>query len=827
MAKDKKEPPKSKDQTGIVARETIPISIVKEMRESYLDYAMSVIVARALPDVRDGLKPVHRRILYTMHSMGLSSSSKPRKSAAIIGDVLGKYHPHGDVAVYEAMVKMAQDFSMRYPLVIGQGNFGSMDGDSAAAMRYTEAKMSKISAEMLKDIEKDTVSFIPNYDATRKEPTVLPSSVPTLLLNGTLGIAVGMATKVPPHNLREVVDALTHIMDNPKASNEDLLEFVQGPDFPTGGIIFNARDIRHAYSSGRGGIVVRGEAEITENKAGQFQIIITSVPYQVNKADLIMRIAELVTEKKIEGIRDIRDESTDLANTRVVIDLKTGGIPQKVLNSLYKHSDLETTYHLNMVALVDGTPQTLSLRDICEEFVSHRKVVVKKRTEYDLARAEERAHILEGLKKALDHIDEIIKIIKQSADTPTAKVNLIKKFKFSEIQADAILEMKLSRLAGLERKKIEDELKEKRALIKELTEILSSTKKMLSLIKEELVMIKDKYGDDRRTKVVKGGVKIIAPEDLIPDEESVLVLTRGGYIKRTDPSEYKKQKRGGVGVIDLDTKEEDFITIFKEANTHSDLLFFTGLGKAFQLKMYEVPQGKRATRGKSVMNFLTLGEDEIINSVLPLSKALKAQENLSLVLVTKQGTVKKMSAESFKDVRRSGLIAIKLASGDELLSAFFVEKGDQVVLVSKKGQSITFDEKDIREMGRTAVGVRGMKLAKGDSLVGADVISKNSKDSTILVMSENGYGKKTPRDEFRSQKRAGSGVKASKVTDKTGNLTIAKVLTSVHEEVVAISQKGQVIRVDVKDIPSLGRQTQGVRVMKLRPGDSIASLVAL
>ncbi|MEI6494611.1 MAG: DNA gyrase subunit A, partial [bacterium] len=643
----------------------LPVDIVKEMKESYIDYAMTVIVSRALPDVRDGLKPVHRRILYSMHEIGLTASAKFRKSATVVGDVLGKYHPHGDVAVYDAMVRLAQDFSMRYPLVMGQGNFGSIDGDSAAAMRYTEAKMSKMSGELLRDIEKETVDFAPNYDGRLKEPTVVPSVVPQLLLNGTMGIAVGMATKIPPHNLNEVMDALIAMVDNEETTTEDLLQYIKGPDFPTGGMIFNETDIAHAYATGKGGVLVRGEAEIVENKAGTFQIVITSLPYQINKAELIMKIADLVHEKKIEGIKDIRDEST--RDIRVVVDLKAGTFPQKVLNALYKHTELETVFHFNMLALVEGVPKLLSLRAILEEFIGHRKVVIVRRTKFDLRKAEERAHILEGLKKALDHIDEIIKLIKKAKDTDEAHKNLMKEFKFSDLQAAAILEMKLSKLAGLERKKIEDELKEKLDLIKELKAILADPKRVLKIVRTEFVDIKEKYGDDRRTKVIKGGVKEINAEDLIPEKENVLVVTAGGYVKRTDPSEYRAQRRGGTGVIDLDVKEEDFVTIFLTANTHSDLLFFTDKGKAYQIKMYDIPEGKRATRGKSAMNFLSLSSEEKITSVLEIPKSNKGLP-LALMMVTKAGVAKKVTAESFKDVRRSGIIAIKLAEGDELLA---------------------------------------------------------------------------------------------------------------------------------------------------------------
>lgn len=801
----------------------VPIDISKEMRDSYLDYAMSVITSRALPDARDGLKPVHRRILFSMSEMGLTASAKFRKSAAVVGDVLGKYHPHGDSSVYDAMVKMAQDFSFRYPLVMGQGNFGSIDGDAPAAMRYTEAKMSRVSAELLRDLDKDTVDFKPNYDGTRKEPTVLPAAVPNLLLNGTLGIAVGMATNIPPHNLSELIDATNHLIDEPEATSEDLTKFVKGPDFPTGGMVFGEKDMKHAYATGRGGVVVRGEAEIVDEK-NTSQIIITSLPYRVNKADLIVKIADLVRDKKLEGIRGLRDESTK--DIRVVIDLKSGAHPQAVLNYLYKHTELESTFHYNMVALVDGVPQTLSLKGLLANFIGHRQVVVRRRTAYELRKAEEREHILLGLKKALDHIDRVITIIRASKDTVTAHANLVKEFKFSDIQATAILEMKLQKLAGLERKNVELELKEKQEFIKECKDLLGSEKKILAVVKSELGDIKAKYGDERATRVVRGGAQSISVEDIIPDEESMLVYTQGGYVKRTNPSEYRKQNRGGVGVVDLNTKEEDFITLFTSASTHSDMLFFSDKGKAYQIKMYDIPEGKRATRGKSIMNFIALSGDEKVTSILAMPKALK-EAKLSLFMVTKQGTVKKSSAESFKDVRRSGIIAIKLDQGDELLAALFAEKADDIILTTAKGQAIRFKESDVREMGRTAGGVRGMKLGKGDSIVGADVIKKETEKPELMVMSENGYGKRTALKEYKVQKRGGSGIKTMKITAKTGALMAARVVTPATEELVAMSKKSQVIRVDVKDVSVLGRDTQGVRIMKLREGDSIASLVCL
>jgi len=803
---------------GIISR-----SIVTEMKESFIDYAMSVITDRALPDVRDGLKPVHRRILYAMHGMGLGATAKTRKSAAVVGEVLGNYHPHGDAAAYEAMVKMAQDFTFRYPMVIGQGNFGSIDGDNAAAMRYTEAKMSKLAGELLRDINKETVDWKPNYDATKKEPIVLPAAVPQLLLNGTLGIAVGMATNIPPHNLREVVDATAYLIDNKDATTEDLLQFVQGPDFPLGGVIFNNKDIHHAYATGRGGIVARGVAEIVEEK-NTSSIIITSIPFRVNKAELIMKVADLVHEKKLEGVKGIRDESTK--DIRVVIDLKGGSHPQKVLNFLYKHTQLEDTFHLNLVALVDGVPQTLSLKSIIEEFIKHRQIVVRRRTEFDLREAEAREHILLGLKKALDHIDEIIKLIKKSKDVDTARLNLMKEFKFSELQANAILEMRLQKLAGLERQKIEDELDAVQALISELKAILANPKKILSIIKKELSDIGDKYGDDRRTKVIKGGVKVLSVEDLIADEENTLTLTSGGYVKRTNPDEYRRQKRGGVGVVDLDTKEEDFVTNFLTASTHSDLLFFTDRGKAYQIKMYDIPEGRRATRGKSIMNFLSLSEGERVTSILPVSKNSKESKDMSLLMVTAEGVGKRVSAESFRDVRSSGIIAIKLQNGDKLVSVSQVEKGDSCAIVTSKGQSIRFKESDIREMGRQAGGVRAIKLGKGDKVVGAHRVIKGSEAAAaLLVVGANGYGKKTAISEYKIQKRGGSGIKTASVTVKTGEIMASSVVTEAEEELVAMSKKSQVIRLELKEVPKLGRSTQGVRIMKLRDGDSLASLI--
>ncbi|KKT57566.1 MAG: gyrase subunit A protein, partial [Candidatus Giovannonibacteria bacterium GW2011_GWB1_44_23] len=811
----------------------LPREIVSEMRESYLDYAMSVIVARALPDVRDGLKPVHRRILFAMNEMGLTHSAKTKKSANVVGEVLGKYHPHGDTAVYDSLVRMAQDFSLRYPLIEGQGNFGSIDGDSAAAMRYTEARMSTIASEMLKDIEKETVDFAPNYDNTRMEPVVLPSAIPHLLLNGGVGIAVGMATNIPPHNLTEVVDATLHLIAHPRATVEDLAEFVKGPDFPTGGIIFNKKEILQAYATGRGGVVNRGEAEILERKNGEWQIIITSIPYMVNKSELIVKMADLVHDKKLEGIRDIRDES-DKEGLRIAIDLKRDSYPQKVLNNLYKHTDLERAFHFNMIALVDGgrQPQTLSLKSILEEFIKHRRVIVERRGRFDLARAQEREHILLGLKKALDHIDAIIKTIKNSDDKEEAHKNLVKKFDLSDKQATAILEMRLQALAGLERQKIEDELKEKQKLIKELKVLLADSKKIDEVVKNELQDVKKKYGDERKTKVISGAAKIISAEDLVPEEETILILTQGGYVKRIKPDEYKVQRRGGKGVIGVTTKEEDVAYDFISGNTHDDLLFFTNLGKVYQTKMYEIPEGTRQSKGKAVANFLSLAADEKVTSALPVPKVKKGQASY-VVLCTQKGIIKKVDAKDFDDVRHSGIRAINLQKGDTLRFARVVMSGEEIVLSSKLGQAIRFKEKDIRATGRTAQGIRGMRLKKsakggGDEIVGMDILPvspsqggpQGAKKLEILSVSQLGYGKKTLISQYRLQRRGGSGVKTCKVTPKTGNLVSVQVAKDEQQEIIAISKKGQVIRAPLSQIPSLSRATQGVRIMKLNSGDS-------
>lgn len=805
--------------------------IVEEMKESYLDYAMSVIVARALPDVRDGLKPVHRRILYSMHDMGLTHAVKFRKSAAIVGDCLGKYHPHGDIAVYETLVRLAQDFSLRYPLIDGQGNFGSVDGDSAAAMRYTEARMTRMGEEHLRDIEKDTVDFRPNYDGTREEPVVLPSSIPNLILNGTIGIAVGMATNIPPHNMTEVLDALTHLINHPKASNDDLMEFVKGPDFPTGGIIFDEKEMRTTYAAGKGAILNRGVAEVTEGAKGRPEIIITEIPYQVNKAELIEKIADLVQEKRLEGIRDIRDES-DKDGMRIVIELKQDAHPQKILNNLYEHTDLEKSFHLNMLALVDGIqPQILSLKSVLGEFAKHRVDVVTRRTKFDLVRARERIHILEGLKKALDHIDRVIETIKKSADKDEARVNLMKKFGLSEIQAGAILEMRLQSLAGLERQKIEAELKDKLALARALETLLKDPAKIRAEIIKELGEVKQKYGDERRTRVIKSSPKEFSEEDLIADEEVVVVLTRGGYIKRIKPENYRMQKRGGKGLIGIETSEEDAVERLLTCNTHSSLLFFTDSGKIYEVRAYEVPEGSRISKGKTIFNFLSIAQGERVTSMLAIPKKEKKKDEPTgyIVMVTQGGIIKKVDSSVFENVRRSGLIAINLKKGDALDFAELTSGSDELMLVTKQGQAIHFKETDVRPMGRQAAGVKAMRLKKNDAVVGMGVVGSNlpPQTSKLLVVMDQGYGKHTPIKQYKKQRRGGSGIKTAKVTSKTGSVIGAYIIEAEETELIAISQKGQVIRTQLSSIPTLGRATQGVRIMKLNTGDAVASITTL
>lgn len=801
--------------------------LVQEMEQSYLDYAMSVIVARALPDVRDGMKPVHRRILYAMWDIGLRSNAKYRKSATVVGEVLGKYHPHGDAAVYDSMVRMAQDFAMRYPLVNGQGNFGSVDGDSAAAMRYTEAKLMPIAEEMLYDLDKNTVNFIPNYDGSHKEPQVLPAKLPNLLLNGAMGIAVGMATSIPTHNLSEVIDATVHIIDNPDADVDDLLTFIKGPDFPTGGIIFNKEDIKTAYATGKGRIVIRAKTDIVEEKSGQWQIIVTELPYQVNKAILLEKIAELVRDKKIEGIKDLRDES-DKEGIRVVIELKKDAYPKKVLNQLFKHTELQSAFHVNLLALVDGLqPRVLTLKDILFEFIKHRKEVIVRRTQFDLDKAKDRAHILEGLVMALEDIDKIINTIKKSKDKDDAKLNLIKKFKLSERQAVAILEMKLQQLANLERLKVEEELKEKKKLIRDLTELLKSDKKILGVIRQELLDLKEKYGDERRTKVVPHAIDKFSQEDLIPNESTVVVITKDGYIKRLSPDTFKTQSRGGKGVIGLVTKEEDVVEHLFTTMTHADLLFFTTRGRVFQLKAYDVPTGSRTSKGQAIVNFLQLSPEEKISAALALSEV--RDDNKFLVMVTKKGIIKKVKFEEFDNVRRSGLIAIKLKADDNLEWVKPSSGKDDIILVTAQGQAIRFKETGVRAMGRSAAGVRAIRLKKGDWVVGIDIIfeGKPTKEEQLLVVMDNGFAKRTKVTEFKTQGRGGSGVKAAKVTSKTGKAVAAFVVNAklAEEDLIVMSEKGQVIRLPLKSVSVLGRATQGVRVMRFKvSNDTVASV---
>lgn len=801
-------------------------SIVAEMKTAYLDYAMSVIVSRALPDVRDGLKPVHRRILYAMWNVGLRAGGKFRKSATVVGEVLGKYHPHGDSAVYDSMVRMAQNFSMRYPLVKGQGNFGSMDGDNAAAMRYTEAKLSYIAEEMLWDIEKETVNFVPNFDGSHQEPRVLPARLPNLLLNGSEGIAVGMATKIPPHNLRELCVALEKLIDNPELTVEEIMEDVQGPDFPTGGIIYNKKDILQAYTTGRGGIVMRGKAEIVENKKGESQILITEIPYQLNKASLVEKIADLIKEKKIEGVRDLRDESGK-EGVRVVLDLKKDAFPKKILNSLYNKTPLQDTYHVNLLALVDGIqPKVLNIKAALEEYIKHREEVIKRRTQFDLDKAKARAHILDGLMIALLHIDEIIKIIKASKDKDDAKQNLVKRFKLSELQAAAIVEMRLGQLAGLERLHVENELKEKTKLIKELEAILGSREKVLAIVKADIKEIAEKYGDERRTKVVARGFKEFSVEDLVPNEEAVVMMTRDGYIKRMSSDTFKTQSRGGKGVVGLTTKEEDGVEFMFSTMTHDDLLFFTTRGRVFQLKGYEIPQAQRTAKGQAIVNFLSIPSQEKVTSVLPLSKLAEVKY---LFFATEKGLVKKVEIKDFDNVRRSGLVAIKLKDDDKLIWTKPTSGDDTVQLVTAGGQAIHFHESDVRDMGRGAAGVFGIKLKKADRVVGMGVVAGGKvKGYEVLSVMANGYGKRTDLKEYKIQGRGGSGIKTAKITSKTGHLTNAFVVSGERmqeRDLVIISAKGQVIRLPYKSVSESGRDTQGVRLMRFKESDDEVAAV--
>ena len=791
--------------------------ITTEITESYLDYAMSVIVARALPDVRDGLKPVHRRILYSMEELGLRSSAKFRKSATVVGDVLGKYHPHGDMAVYDSLVRMAQPFAIRYPLINGQGNFGSMDGDSPAAMRYTEAKMKPIASEMLANIDEETVAFVDNYDSTRKEPSVLPASFPNLIVNGATGIAVGMATNIPPHNLGEVIDALIYLSENPEADITELMKFIKGPDFPTGANIYGQEEILAAYSTGKGGVIMRASAEIVEYKKSH-QIIISEIPYQVNKADLITKIADLVKSKKLDGIFDIRDESDRKEGVRIVIDLKASAYPKKILNRLYELTPMQTAFHMNLLALVDGIqPKVLTLKSILEHYLAYRKKVVVARSEFRLRQAKERMHILEGLLKALENINEVIDTIKKSENRTRARVNLMSKYKFSEKQAEAILEMRLSALAALESQQIKNEYNEKLKEIGQLEEILANENKVLEIIKKELIIIKEKYADKRRTKVYKEGLGTFRVEDLIPNEQVVVALTTDNYIKRMPLTTFRSQLRGGKGTVGITTKEEDTVAKLMTVWTHSKLLFFTDLGKVFAANVYDLPIGSRQAKGQALVNFLQLAPDEKITAVLDASP----KNDKYLVMATVRGVVKKTEISKYENMRKSGLIAIKLNSGDFLRFVELSKGGEELILVSERGQSIRFSENNIRPMGRSAAGVRGIKLRANDQVISMEKIP--TQDSALMVVSENGFGKKSNFKKFTLQKRGGIGILAARVTNKTGKLVASQIITESVQDAIFISESGKTIRIPIRGIKELSRDTQGVTLMKLNKGDRIVS----
>ncbi|MDX5632769.1 DNA gyrase subunit A [Clostridioides difficile] len=796
----------------------LPIEIAEEMKKSYIDYSMSVIAGRALPDVRDGLKPVHRRILYSMSELNLTPDKPYRKSARIVGDVLGKYHPHGDIAVYYAMVRMAQDFSTRALLVDGHGNFGSVDGDSPAAMRYTEAKMSKLSLELLRDIEKETVDFKPNFDESLKEPSVLPARYPNLLVNGSNGIAVGMATSIPPHNLAEVIDATVYLIDNPECSVDDLIKFVQGPDFPTAAIIMGKESIAEAYRTGRGKVKVRSRAFIEELPKGKQQIIVTEIPYQVNKAKLVERIAELVKEKRIEGISDLRDESNK-NGMRIVIELKRDANANIVLNNLYKHSQMEDTFSIIMLALVDGQPRVLNLKQILYHYIKHQEDVVTRRTKFELNKAEARAHILEGLKIALDNIDAVISLIRASKTGQEAKLGLIEKFKLTEIQAQAILDMRLQRLTGLERDKIEAEYEDLIKKINRLKEILADERLLLNVIKDEITIIKENYSDERRTEIrhAEGEIDM---RDLISDEEIAITLTHFGYIKRLPSDTYKSQKRGGRGISALTTREEDFVRHLVTTTTHSRLLFFTNKGRVFKLNAYEIPEGKRQAKGTAIVNLLQLSADEKIATLIPIDGN---DENEYLLLATKKGIVKKTKREEFKNINKSGLIAIGLRDDDELIGVELTDGKQEVLLVTKEGMSIRFDENDIRYMGRTAMGVKGITLSKEDFVVSMNLCSKGT---DVLVVSKNGFGKRTNIEEYRSQIRAGKGIKTYNISEKTGTIVGADMVNE-DDEIMIINSDGVLIRIRVNEISLFGRVTSGVKLMKTNDEVNVVSIAKI
>lgn len=796
-----------------------PRPIVQEMEESYLDYAMSVIVARALPDARDGLKPVHRRILVTLDDLNLSPGGRYRKCAKICGDVSGNYHPHGEAIVYPSLVRLAQTFSLRYPLVIGQGNFGSIDGDGAAAMRYTEAKMSSETKMMLQDLDKNTVDYQPNYDSTKQEPKVLPAAFPNLLANGSVGIAVGMATNIPPHNLNELLDATVHLIDNPEASVDDLLEYIKGPDFPTGGLVYASKVLKEAYQTGRGSIIMRARAEIEETKSGRHHIRIWEIPYQVNKENLIIKMAKLVSDKVIQGVSDIRDES-DREGIRIIIEIKRDGYPQKILNQLFKLTELQKSFGYNMIALSDGIqPRLMNVQELIQIFIDHRREVVRRRITYERDKAKERAHILEGLKIALDNIDAVIETIKKSKDKEVAKVNLIKSFKLSDLQADAILQMRLQTLSGLERQKIEDELAEKLKFIAECEELLASQTKMDGVIKTELKEIKEKFGDERRTTIVPHAVGEFSAKDTIPNSPMIVALTKGGYVKRLSPQQFRAQHRGGKGVKGMATKEDDEIMSMRYVMNHDDLLFFTNTGRVFTLPAYEVPQAGRTAKGQAIVNLLQLQKEEKVTAVLKAN----AENQKYLFMVTEQGTVKRTEIDQFQNIRRSGLIAQKINDGDELKWVVATSGQDEILMLSRKGKAIRFKEEDVRAMGRSAAGVRGIKLSPEDYVVQASVVA-DPEASSLLVVMENGLGKVSQVSEYRLQGRGGTGVKAAQLTAKTGEIVGGFILISDEGDLICLSKQGQAIRMSVADIPTRGRATQGVIVMRLKDSDKVASL---
>ena len=796
----------------------IPTLIEEEMRNSYLDYSMSVIVSRALPDVRDGLKPVHRRILYGMRGLSLAYNKGYKKSARIVGEVLGKYHPHGDKAVYDAMVRMIQDFSLRYPLLDGQGNFGSIDGDSPAAMRYTEARMARISEEVLRDIEKNTVKFVSNFDDTLEEPQILPSAIPTLLINGASGIAVGMATNIPPHNFNEIIDGVNALIDNPDIEGTELLEFVHGPDFPTGGIIFGSDGIKEAYKTGRGRVIVRARANIEVARNGKETIIITEIPYQVNKTNLIEKIVELVQSKKVEGISDLRDES-DRDGMRIVIDLKRDANPNSILNTLFKHSQMQTTFGIILLALDNGEPKVLNLKEILEKFIDHRHDIVQRRTKFDLEEAEKRAHILEGLKIAIDNIDEIIELIKKSQDPESAKNNLMKKFKLSEIQAKSILEMRLQRLTGLERKKIEEEYREILKLIERLRAILDNHSLRMQIIKDELAEVKNRYGDERRTEIIRNYEELTV-EDMIAEEDMVITISHRGFIKRFPVSGYRRQNRGGRGSTGAATKDEDFIEHMFIASTHHYMLFFTDQGRCYWLKVHEIPQTGKTSRGRPIVNLIDIEKGEKIKTFVSVKDFTQGG---NIIIATKGGIVKKTALEAFSRPRRSGIVAVTIREKDELLEANISSGTNDVILVTRNGSSIRFNESAVRKMGRTASGVKGITLRKNDEAIGMVVVKR---EDTLLTISEKGLGKRSKVSDYRTQNRGGKGIIAMKVNEKTGHLV--SVLEVVdNEDIIMITEKGIAIRQHIGKISVTGRNTQGVRVIRLDDDDKIGDVAKI